>query len=59
MKKIFCCKDLGIECEWEASAETTEELLKIVAEHAKNAHNMRELTDVMRMKIIGKIREKD
>jgi len=59
MKKLFCCTDLGIGCNWEASAETVEDLLKKVAEHARTAHGMKELNESMRLKIIGKMREAD
>jgi predicted small metal-binding protein len=59
MKKLFCCADLGIDCHWEGSAETVEDLLKIVAEHARSAHNMKELNESMRLKIIGKMHEID
>lgn len=57
MKKIFCCKDLGISCNWKGSAETVEDLLKLVAEHARTAHNVMEMNDAMRIKILGKMRE--
>lgn len=57
MKISFCCKDLGIDCEWEWKAETVEELLKLVSEHARTAHNVKEMTATMRMKIIGKMKE--
>jgi len=57
MKKLFCCTDLGIDCGWEGSAETVEDLLKKVAEHAMSVHNMKELNESMRLKIIGKMRD--
>jgi predicted small metal-binding protein len=57
MKKLFCCTDLGIECNWEGSAETVEELLKKIAEHARTAHNVKEMNESMRIKIIGKMRD--
>lgn len=59
MSKTFCCKDLAIECSWESSAETEEELLKIVAEHARTAHNMKEINEAIRNKIIGSIRDQE
>ncbi len=36
----FKCKDLGMQCPFEATANTKEELMKIVAEHAAKVHNM-------------------
>lgn len=59
MKKQFCCAELGIDCNWEGSAETVEDLLKKVAEHARTAHGMKELNESIRLKIIGKMHEID
>ena len=57
MPKIFCCKDLAIECDWESSAETEEELFKVVVEHASTVHNMKEINIAIRNKIIGAMRD--
>ncbi len=59
MSKIFCCKDLGIECSWESSAETEEELFAAVAEHASTEHNMKEINEAIRNKIIGSMRDQE
>ncbi len=34
------CKDVGVDCDFKAEAQTEEELLKKLAQHAKEAHNM-------------------
>jgi len=57
MIKLFCCKDLGIECDWEGKAETEEELLARVAQHAAEQHSMKEITQPMREIIISKIKD--
>jgi len=36
----FACKDIGMACEFKATAPTEEELMKKIAEHAKAAHKM-------------------
>lgn len=36
----FRCRDIGMECSFEATAKTEEELMKKIAEHAKRTHNM-------------------
>lgn len=36
----FKCKDIGMACNFEASAETEAELMKKVADHAKEVHKM-------------------
>jgi predicted small metal-binding protein len=38
MTKSLSCADVGADCNWSATAETEEELMKKVAEHAKEAH---------------------
>ena len=40
MAKSISCKDLGMNCDFTAKADTTEELLKAAAAHAKEAHGM-------------------
>ena len=36
----FKCKDLGMQCPFEATAKTKEELMKMITEHAAKVHNM-------------------
>ncbi len=40
MTKVVNCRDVGFECEGVIRAETEEEALKLVAEHAKEVHSM-------------------
>ena len=40
----FQCKDMGMTCDWKAEAETEDELLKKVAEHAAEVHDMKEIS---------------
>ena len=40
MAKSISCKDVGMNCDFTAIAETTEELLKGTAAHAKEAHRL-------------------
>ena len=39
MKHIHC-RDLGFDCDHEVRAETAEEVLQQVAEHAEKVHNL-------------------
>ena len=44
----FRCKDIGMRCEFEATAKNEDELVKKIAEHAREAHNMETIPpDVM------------
>ncbi len=40
----YACKDVGVDCDWSASSETEEELMELIAEHAKKEHPTIELT---------------
>ena len=40
MTVSVACRDVGVNCDFKAEAQTEEELLKKVAQHAKEAHNM-------------------
>ncbi len=41
MKHSVACKDVGMKnCDFKAEASTEEELLRKVAQHAKDAHGM-------------------
>ena len=40
MKHSIACKDVGVNCDFKAEAPTEEELLKKVAQHAKDKHGM-------------------
>ncbi len=36
----FACRDIGMDCDFKASAATEAELLGKIAEHAKSAHKI-------------------
>ena len=39
MKK-FACRDMGMNCNYEVSGESEDEIVRKAAEHGKNAHKM-------------------
>jgi predicted small metal-binding protein len=43
MTKEIRCRDVGVDCDWVATGETEEEIMKKAAEHAKKAHGMNEI----------------
>jgi predicted small metal-binding protein len=47
----FKCKDVGMNCPFEAKAKTEEELLKKIAEHASKVHNMKTISPDMMTKV--------
>lgn len=51
MTLIVRCRDVGFDCEGVCRAESEEELLKQVAEHAHSAHGVEEVTDEIVAKV--------
>jgi predicted small metal-binding protein len=40
MAKSISCKDVGMDCDFTAQADTLEELMQAAAAHAKEAHGL-------------------
>jgi len=57
MTKSISCADAGKDCGWSATAETEEELMNKVAEHAKADHKDMEITPEVVAKIKSLIKE--
>ena len=57
MAKSISCADAGADCGWSATAETEEELLDKVAEHAKIDHKDLEITPELVKKIKSPIKD--
>ena len=47
----FKCSDTGMDCPFEASAPTEEELMQKIAKHAKEAHGMDPVSPEMLEKV--------
>jgi predicted small metal-binding protein len=43
MAKTISCKDVGMDCDFTARAETEEALMQQVAEHASSAHGVQQV----------------
>ena len=57
MAKVLRCRDVGMDCDFVARAETEEEILKKVAEHAQTVHNMDEIPEDVLAKVRSVIRD--
>ena len=57
MAKIPRCRDVGVDCDFVARAETEEEILKKAAEHAETMHNMKEIPEDILSKVRAAIRD--
>ena len=56
MKEIRC-KDAGVDCDFVAQAENEQELMKKVAQHAREKHGMNQITPEMVAKVKGLIHD--
>ena len=56
MAVVVNCRDVGADCDFEARADTEEELFKILAEHAKSGHGMEEIPPELVEKVRAVIR---
>lgn len=57
MTKKFACRDIGLNCEFSAEAESEEELMPKVSEHARTAHDMAQIDEPTMAKIKAAIEE--
>jgi predicted small metal-binding protein len=57
MTKSISCADAGADCSWSTTAETEEEIMNRVAQHAKEDHPDLEVTPELVAKIKSLIKE--
>ena len=56
MAKVVSCREVGVDCDFVARAETEKELLQKCAEHARAAHDMQEIPPELVAKVQASIR---
>ena len=56
MAKVLRCRDVGMDCDFVARADSEEELLKKAAEHAATTHDMKEIPEAVLAKVRAAIR---
>ncbi len=59
MAKEMRCADVGMDCDFVARAESTEELMEQVAAHAAEAHDINEISDELAAKVQSVVRDTD
>jgi predicted small metal-binding protein len=57
MTKVVDCRDVGFDCGGVIRAETEEEALKLVAEHAKEVHGIDEVPQEVVDKVLEVMRD--
>ena len=55
MTKSIKCSDVGVDCDWKASAATEEELMKKIVAHAKE-HGFNEIPKELASKVKSAIK---
>jgi len=57
MAKIVRCREVGVDCDFEARGATEEEVLEKCAEHGRTAHGIQDLTPELLLLVLAAIRE--
>ena len=57
MGKVLKCKDVGVDCDFEAHGKDEAEILEKAAEHAKGCHQGVEMTPELQAKVKAAIKD--
>jgi predicted small metal-binding protein len=57
MSKVLRCREVGMDCDFEARGETENEVLAQAADHAHRDHGMTEIPDEVLTKVKAAIHE--
>ena len=59
MAKIIRCRDVGVDCDFEARGNTVDEVLQKCREHAKTAHGINDIPPELIIRVKAAIREEE
>ena len=57
MSKTYTCRDVGVDCDWKTSAETEDEVMATIRQHAAQVHPTIELTPELVDVVRGAIKD--
>jgi len=57
MAKTYTCRDVGVDCDWNTSGATEDEVMATISEHAAQVHPEIELTPELVAKVRGVIKD--
>lgn len=57
MSKVMKCRDVGVDCDFEARGETEQEVLQKCSDHARKDHGMEEIPPDLAMKVQAAIHD--
>lgn len=55
----FKCRDVGMTCDFEASAETKDELMKVIVRHGEDAHGIKTIPPDLMSNVQKAIKDAD
>ncbi len=59
MAKILRCRDVGVDCDFEARGHTVDEVLQKCREHAKTTHGISDIPPELVIRIKAAIRDEE
>ena len=57
MSKTYTCRDVGVDCDWNTSGETKDEVMAKIQAHAAQVHPTIELTPELVEAVRGAIKD--
>ncbi len=57
MEKLLRCRDMGLDCDFEACGETLEEALKTAIDHARAVHGLEDIPEKDRLRARAAIQD--
>ena len=57
MAKVVSCREVGVDCDFEARGETVDEVMQKCAEHAQADHGMTEIPAELGEKVLAAIHD--
>jgi predicted small metal-binding protein len=57
MAKSISCRDVGVDCDFQANGETEEDVMKQCAAHAKSAHGIDEIPPELAAMVKGAMKD--
>ena len=59
MSKVVSCREVGVDCDFEARGETEQDVLQKCVEHARSAHGMDEIPPELASKVRSSIHDEE
>ena len=57
MAKVLKCREVGLDCNFVARADTEEEIMQQIAEHAHTTHGVQDMPEDVVTRVRGVIRD--